>query len=96
MSAIMNFIERNMEYIEIELIVAFLIAFISGICRQIYKKLKKTVKFREVFSSYIPQTNLPLVTDIRNKVEYDDQSIYFKGSVLKVVVENCSEKNIAI
>ena len=92
MSAVMNFIERNMEYIEIELIVAFLIAFISGICRQIYKKLKKTVKFREVFSSYIPQTNLPLVTDIPNKVEYDDQSIYFKGSVLKVIVENCSEK----
>lgn len=96
MSAVMNFIEKNMECIGTELIVAFLIAFISWIYRQIYKKLKETVKFREVFASYIPQTNLPLVIDIPNKTEYNDHLIYFKGSVLKVVVENCSEKNIAI
>lgn len=96
MSAIMNFIEHIMENIGTELIVTISITCISWLCRQVYINLKKPVKFQEVYSSYIPQTDLPLVTDISNKTEYNDKLIYFKGSVLKVAVENCSEKDIAV
>ena len=96
MSTIINFVERNMEYIGTELIVGLFVVFISWLFRQIYIKQKGTVKFLEVFSSYIPQKNLLLITDIIDKAGSNNHPIYFKGSVLKTVIENSSEKNVSV
>lgn len=85
-----------MENIWLQVLAGLLVLVICSLCKIIYAGLKKKVKILDIFASYIPQDDPPLVTESLDRIEHNGQWVYFKGSILRAIVENCSEKTVAV
>lgn len=95
-----NHVVKNVEYIGIEVLIGVLIAVILGVGAVVRNKLgtKRRLKFVKVFSTYVPNENVELVikTELNPKKTFTDDTIYYKRSLLKAIVENPSIKTIPV